>query len=372
MADGRNSDQNQHTSGSNQNPFSNPGAQDFNSGFSNQSNAVSQMFKEGGFLSGDRKTRMIVMIAVLLAVFGGLYFYMTPNDNFDEDFLASGNLEQEDNSGLSDVADEDEDLGDEEEGGGGVDKNKKDEVVQKDKMDKKEDDADAEDEDLDEDGSEDLADTSSQQEDNVAAEPAGEKVGEDLAMANKTQGVQLPNTAIKIISPQDNFERRFDETAEYATFKWEGGPRGWIYLSKNPSMKPVSYKRRIVGNEYKFRKLFPGKWYWQARNEKGATEVRSFTILEPIPRQMSIASPQDGAQIGQNSMVTWQGDAKISYYRIELSNSDDWSQPVRFATSGTQIRLKGVQPGSYKMRVGGFSEVSGKWEYQQPISVQVQ
>ena len=63
----------------------------------------------------------------------------------------------------------------------------------------------------------------------------------------------------------------------------------------------------------------------------------------------------------------------MAYYRVELNQGDDWSNPqFKFSSSGTQVQLNGVAAGQYSMRLGAFSEVSGRWEYTQPTSVTVQ
>jgi hypothetical protein len=76
---------------------------------------------------------------------------------------------------------------------------------------------------------------------------------------------------------------------------------------------------------------------------------------------------------GTGGSVTWKGDSGVAYYRVELNQNDDWSNPqYKFSSSGTQAQLNGVPAGSYNMRLGAFSEVSGRWEYTQPIQVNVQ
>ena len=48
-----------------------------------------------------------------------------------------------------------------------------------------------------------------------------------------------------------------------------------------------------------------------------------------------------------------------------MSAGASFGQPLhRFGTSGTSIALQGVNPGTYDVRVGAFSEVSGRWEWQ--------
>ena len=62
----------------------------------------------------------------------------------------------------------------------------------------------------------------------------------------------------------------------------------------------------------------------------------------------------------------------MARYKVEVSQSG-WANPeYKFQTSGQDVQMRGVQPGAYQLRVGAFSEVSGRWEYSQPVDVTVQ
>ena len=89
---------------------------------------------------------------------------------------------------------------------------------------------------------------------------------------------------------------------------------------------------------------------------------------------MTVTQPASGGSLAANGgVVSWTADKMVAYYRVELSTSGTWSTPEYvFATSGGQLAIKDVAPGKYKMRLGGFSEVSGQWEYSSPIDVTVQ
>jgi hypothetical protein len=72
-------------------------------------------------------------------------------------------------------------------------------------------------------------------------------------------------------------------------------------------------------------------------------------------------------------VVSWTGDKAVAYYRVELNQSDDWSNPMfKFSSSGSQVQLNAVAAGNYQLRLGAFSEVSGRWEFTQPVEVAVQ
>jgi hypothetical protein len=139
-------------------------------------------------------------------------------------------------------------------------------------------------------------------------------------------------------------------------------------------MQPEVMRIKVSGTNYSFHRPWPGQWYWKVESEGSASEVRSFNVAPPVRRNIALTAPQTGASLaGTGGAVTWTGDTGVAYYRVEMNQTEDWSNPqFKFSSSGTQVQLNGVPAGSYSMRLGAFSEVSGRWEYTQPIQVTVQ
>ena len=325
-------------------PFSADLKGDFTSNFGSNTNAVSQIFKEGGFV-GENKSRLIALVTVLIALLLAAYVFLGSDDDYeDEDFVVAEDEEDlDDLDDLDDAEEEDEEL--------------------------------AEADDLDE----DIDDSSLVEPD---PEPEPEPVVEealptpsDGGYAESEPSDYLPTATVapSIISPENGYTRVYDETMVPPEFIWDGSPGGWLLVSQSSSMSPVSMRRRVSGNSHRLRKLLPGTWYWQVRNGAGRSEVRSVVISGAPLRALSIAEPTEGGSItGSGGVVTWTGDNKVAFYRVEIS-SNGWASPMyRFATSGTQLRVQDVAPGQYQLRVGGFSEVSGRWEYTEPVNISVQ
>ena len=104
------------------------------------------------------------------------------------------------------------------------------------------------------------------------------------------------------------------------------------------------------------------------------SEPRSFSVSAPIRRNVALTAPTSGGTIaGTGGVVSWTGDKGVAYYRVEMNQGDDWTNPqFKFSSSGAQSQLNAVPAGSYQMRLGAFSEVSGRWEYGQVMPVTVQ
>jgi hypothetical protein len=178
---------------------------------------------------------------------------------------------------------------------------------------------------------------------------------------------------ITLSAPESGASMPYDETQGSASFSWSGGP-GTIVFSRNSSMQPEVMRVNVSGTSYSFHRPWPGQWYWKVETEGGASEVRSFSVQAPVRRNIALTAPQSGASLaGTGGAVTWTGDSNVAYYRVELNQTDDWSNPqFKFSSSGSQLQLNGVPAGSYNLRLGAFSEVAGRWEYTTPVQVTVQ
>ena len=140
----------------------------------------------------------------------------------------------------------------------------------------------------------------------------------------------------------------------------------------NPPVKIVTLNG---ASTYSFENPYPGTWYWQVKNSSGASEVRSFKISAPARRNFPVSQPTPGGSIsGNGGVVSWQAGEKIARYSVEFTPAgQSFASPShRFGASGTSVAIQGVSPGSYDVRVGAFSEVAGRWEWQVIKNVTVQ
>jgi hypothetical protein len=313
--------------GGESNPFTADLKSEFASNFGTNTNAVSQLLKDG---SGGSRKRMIYAIlggVVLLAA--GLYFVMDSGSSPTDEFAEEGGADPVEAPAEEKTADEAADKLALEEGKGGADT-----VASKDGTAKPE----------------------------VTKDSLVGTVGEPA-------GTEAP----VVKSPGNAKSRLYDETSGDAEFHWAGSAGGKIYFSRNKDMKPVERQAVVKGNSYVFRDPWPGEWYWQVENGAGKSKVKSFTVDAPVRRNIAIASPAAGGSIaGSGGVVAWSGDQDVSRYKVEFS-SGDWANPAhKLQTVGTEVQLNGVAPGTYQMRVGAWSDVSGRWEYTPAVPVTIQ
>ncbi len=332
----QNLNDNQNQFAGSTNPKTNPFASDlkgeFTSNFGTNTNAVSQIFKEGGAI-GENRSKLLLMGALLVVALGGLgYYFLGGSDTATDEF--SGIPEgQEDAMALD---------GDEE--AGAIDESGYEEDV----------------EGVTEDDATEVTEATDQ------APPVS---------SAQTDTSSSYSGAIALMEPASGQSRAYDETSEPAVFSWQGAGPATIYFSRAETMQPVERMAQVEGTSYEFMHPYPGNWYWQVQDASGAkSEIRSFSVEPPARRNIMITSPQAGVAVaGNGGAITWQGDKYVAFYRIELSNTGSWANPnYRFASSGNNIQLKDVAPGPYKIRLGGFSEVSGQWEYTEGLDITVQ
>jgi hypothetical protein len=305
----------QPATGTQGNPFTADLKGEFTSNFGTNTNAVSQIFKDGSY-SNNNKTRYFIMGGVILLIaFAG--WYVLSGDEEGEEIVEDTPAEE--GATPADVKPEEK-----------------------------------------------PADTTAT---TAATTP-------DAAATPKDETVPATPTAtgpITLGAPENGASLAYDETQGSAMFSWNGGP-GTIVFSRHSNMQPEVMRVKVSGSSYAFHHPWPGHWFWKVESEGGASEVRSFNVSAPVKRNVSITAPAAGAALaGTGGVVSWQGDKGVAYYRVELNSSDDWSNPqFKFSSSGSQVQLNGVTAGSYNLRVGAFSEVSGRWEYTPSVKVTVQ
>lgn len=309
----------------NTNPFTGDLKGEFSSDFGTNTNAVSQIFKGNGFGAQDR-TKTIIIAVVVLLILGGAFWYFTSGSESSEDETASEEQKTEEGAAT-------------EEGEG--------------------EDAAAE-------GEQDAA-TDAAPAETPAAEAA--KPAQEAAPATASTG------NMTLVSPAEGAQQTYDETMGPAEFRWEG-QADKIVFSRHKSMTPVVREAKVTGkNAYMFNHPWPGHWYWHVVNSAGQSEVHSFVVDAPVRRNFPVKEPAAGAAIsGNGGVVSWQADQKVARYQVQMSQpGSGWANPqYRFGTTGTTVALQGVAPGQYDMRVGAFSEVSGRWEWQVINGVTVQ
>ena len=330
------------------NPFTADLKGEFTSNFGTNTNAVSQIFKEGGFVNQNRTKYMIIggVAIVVLAIAG--YFFMSGDSSSSDDF-ASDDMAAED-SGATDSGDEAaDDATTADDSSATSDKAATADTAKQDAA---------------------TAAATAATATATASESTATAASQPAAVADSA--ASMGGGSIALDQPADGSSLNYDETQGPAVFSWTGGG-GYIVFARNSSMHPVVMKVAVNGNSYSFHHPWPGTWYWQVQNSSGATEVRSFKVTAPVRRNVQLQQPQGGGAVaGNGGTVSWQGDSKVAYYRVEFSTGS-WANPqYRFASSGNSVQLQGVTPGQYQMRVGAFSEVSGRWEYTAPTGVTVQ
>lgn len=320
----------------NSNPFTGDLKGEFNSNFGTNTNAVSQIFKEGGFVGQDRTKYIAIGAAVLLLLGAGLYYYMSANDDANyEDAVPSNDLATNE-APTDEIANGEDNFASESE-----------------------------------EGASESATTES-----ASGESATDTTADTLTADKAASETLATGTGtISLVSPTNGASRSYDEASEGATFEWQGIDSGFLLLSRSPNMAPVERRIAVSGNSYSFSNPYPGTWYWRIEDGSGSfSDVFSFSVQTPERINFVIAQPASGGSImGNGGTVSWQGSRRVAYYRVEFSSSGSWATPnYVFSTSGTTLNTQNMTAGSYEMRVGGFSEISGQWEYSQPMSVVVQ
>jgi hypothetical protein len=317
------------TSSAQSNPFTGELKGEFSSDFGTNTNAVSQIFKGGGFAS-ENKGRLILFGVLAVAILGFAFWYLSEPMEGD---MGSAEVAEE---GLEEEGVDEEGMGAEE-------------------------------------GETTTAETSEAAP--VPAPTTETKAATEPVPAPTTEAAPMATGDIRLGTPANGASQTYDETQGPAEFSWEGSADE-IVFSRSSTMQPVVKSVKLNGaSSFAFENPYPGTWYWQVKNATGASEIRSFRISAPDRRSFPVSQPTPGGSIsGNGGVVSWQAGDKVARYAVELVPSgQSFATPAyRFGTSGTSVSVQGVSPGSYDMRVGAFSEVAGRWEWQVIQNVTVQ
>ncbi|NBO38988.1 hypothetical protein EBU99_10440 [bacterium] len=294
-----------------------PGGE-FSTGFGGGTNAVSQIFRDGGSGGGDdkrRKMMMMVMLGAAVALLGGGIYY----------FIFEESASTTEAPTVAKTPPPKAVSGDKAKG------------VAANPAEKSKDDASI----AEEDGEED--------EDGLA--DAGDEGEED-----ELESVMAPSAS-----------------GSYTYNEIGGGPMvsapegTAIEVSRNQDFS-VMY---IAGTTNKAGQLRipnppPGKVFWRVA---GKSEVNEISIA-PAPK-LNLGLKL-GASVGASETLQWSSSGSAGHYRLEFSSEPNFAAVSHsFSTNKKQVTLSGVSPGNYFVRLGGLNVASGRWEFTRGSSVEV-
>ena len=189
-------------------------------------------------------------------------------------------------------------------------------------------------------------------------------------------GPQAPSPMLgrgdySLLSPRDGAVVRYDESRHPPQFKWTGA-QGRLIFSRRSDLSRVQ-KSIVSRSGVRVPNLYPGTWYWTVKGAESSSSIRSLVVQSSRKRNIIVQVPQTGGSLsGSGGEVRWIGDERIAYYKVELTKPGTEVSAYRFATSGTSLQINNVESGSYQLKVGGFSEVSGKWEFSSAFDVNIE
>ncbi|MBM3382835.1 MAG: hypothetical protein FJY29_10380 [Betaproteobacteria bacterium] len=109
-----------------------------------------------------------------------------------------------------------------------------------------------------------------------------------------------------------------------------------------------------------------GKVYWRVSGKTESNEI----AISPAPK-LNIGM-QVGASIAATDTLQWSADGEAAHYRLEFAGEQNFgSITFSFSTNKKQVALSGVTPGNYFVRVGGLNVASGRWEFTRGSAVEV-
>jgi hypothetical protein len=306
----------------NNSQFGAGGGGDFASGFGG-TNAVSQIFKEGGFAGDEKKKRMVIFgaLAVVVLALGGVYL-MFSGDSAEEAMLetpvADGAAAAEGAEGAEAGA----------EAGAAAE------------------------------GAAEGAEAA--EAGDVAAEDAAE--GEDAAM--EAAPAEAPAAAVAMTGQSSTY----DYNEEMGGPMVQAAAGSTIEVARRADFADA-YVIGSVGAAGSFRipNPPPGKVYWRVQGSQSASEI---TVNPPPGLGVDFTAP---ASLSEGTQLSWSASGPVAFFRVEFGTDQAFSSVAHvISTSQTSVGVTGVSAGSYFVRLGGLNRASGKWEYSAATSITVQ
>jgi hypothetical protein len=251
------------------NPFTQDLKGEFTSNFGTNTNAVSQIFKEGNFAGQSKKKYIVVGIGALVAVLAGAYL-MGIFDGLLGDGIGGEDGDQIATSPSD--GDMDGEPTDEATPAPAQTKATPAPVAVAPKVEPTQAPADSVPE-----------DTVGKSKSTVGSAAVGQSSGH---FGGKK--ASIGSGAIALSGPADAASLNYDETQGPAVFSWTGGG-GYIVFSRNQSMHPPALKVPVYATSFEFHHPWPGKWYWKVENNRGAKQDRNFKVAPQAHRNKPIS-----------------------------------------------------------------------------------
>jgi len=144
-------------------------------------------------------------------------------------------------------------------------------------------------------------------------------------------------------------------------------PGSFIEVSRRADFASM-YVTGRVGSSGAFRipNPPPGRVYWRQQGG-GASEI---TVAPPPGLGLQFQAP---ATLTEGAQVSWSATGAAAFFRLEFSPDQSFvAISHMMSTSQTSAALAGVTAGSYYVRVSGFNKAAGRWEHSSATKVEVQ
>ena len=291
---------------------------EFASGFGG-TNAVSQIFREGGFSGEDRRKKFLIGGAVVaaLAACAAVYFLFVQEKPPAADAPAAA----------AESADASADNAAEEEDGAAT-------------------------------GDEEYADEEEGSAEGEGAAEAG------AASAPASAGAGAASAGAPIVAGSSSYD--YNEEAGGPVVSAPAG--SVIEVSRRASFSD-RYVTGTVGQGGTFRipNPPPGKVYWRSQGSGSANQI---TVNPPVGLGIQFQAP---ATLSEGGNLSWTATGPSAYFRVEFATDPSFATNAHvISTNQMAAPVTGVSAGSYFVRIGGLNRAAGKWEFSQASKLEVQ
>lgn len=202
----------------------------------------------------------------------------------------------------------------------------------------------------------------------VAADPAATDA--PATAETETPAVEAPaaEEATDAPAPQvgDTSSWRYDETKGGPVVDAKAG--AVVEVSRSADFSAVYVSGSAKNGRFRIPNPPPGEIFWR---EQGSQSAHKISVSEAPKLQFNFSSPGTVAADGQ---LSWDASgAKVAFYRVEFSSDASFASPsFVVSTSKNSAAISGVSAGKYYVRIAGYNEQAGQWQFSKDATLEVQ
>jgi hypothetical protein len=186
------------------------------------------------------------------------------------------------------------------------------------------------------------------------------------AAEEEVAATEAPQTDAPAAEISDSSSWTYDETKGGPVVKAKDG--AVIEVSRSADFSDTYVTGTARNGSFRIPNPPPGEIFWREQGSQAATKI---TVSAAPKLQFNFSSP---GTLAADGSLSWDASgAKAAFFRVELSSDAGFASPAFvFSTAKKSAQLSGTSAGRYHVRIGGYNEQAGQWQFSKGEMLEVQ